>query len=348
MRQPLAKLVLLRKPKILAVASTPLYRRVLRAFWTRKATVGFLTGASLAYFYRDNLAATYRQLTAEAKTQATVYGKQLEDGAKDVLKDVVVSTLRTQPVEAGGVEYLLTLLKDKQVIDQLLTTLLKAIKSESFIDQAKVLGKDVVKSATADKEVEEALTQLFVRIFKTPEIKTEAKELVVHVVEQEEVKENMIRLVQVAFADDRVVDAMRDMLTKSFYQLLSRPETAAHFQNLMLNVVKSLDDQKNNGPLNQLIQGIAVQEPPALPATAPIIPKIIPIIVPEVTPVEPAPVETPQEPAEKPAPEKPSSPGFLVWDVLVGPISIFSKLFFTDQSPDAAAAAVGKDPKPTF
>jgi hypothetical protein len=334
MRKPLVKIMLYPTKKAMAVAKIPLHRRTLQTLWARKYTAVFLTGASLVYLYRDHLALTYHQLIAKMRTKTILYSKQLEDGSKEVLKDVVVSTLRTQPVESGGVEYLLTLLKDKQVVDQLLSTLLTAIKSDSFIDQAKVLGKDIVKNATGDKEVEDALTNLFVRIFKTPEIKTEAKDLVVHVVEQEEVRENLIKLVQVAFADNRVVDGMRDMLTHSFYQLLNQPETADHFQQLMLNVVQSLDKQKNNGPLNQLIQGVAM-------TSAPVKSTIVAAPLEQsVAPAEKAQDNSPEKPQEEPV-----ETGGMVWQAIASPVAVISKIFMGSKDEVLTKAIQSPDKK---
>ena len=182
-------------------------------------------------------------------------GEEADKIFKNFLKQALVGTFRDSDIKQEGVGYLEKVIKEKPVVDQVLEVLLKSIKDEHFIDEAKVLGKEVTMSLINDKEVEKNIVDMFVRVFKEDDIKVEATNLLIHIVNQEEVKKELIRLISDSFADEKVAGALREALASSFYDILTDQETTQHFKLFMYNFLTSEQGYDiNNSILDLLVQ----------------------------------------------------------------------------------------------
>lgn len=208
--------------------------------------------SGFCYFYRIELFENINKNWINFLSSINQKVNEVGGHSKRVLRDSIVETLKTKEVENGGVDYLLVLLKDKATIDQVIELLLHSIKSPQFIEEAKILGKGIVKDASIDKPVEDALTKMFARIFTTREIKEESKELVMHVLSQYEIKDQLIELIKMAFEEESVANAMRELLSRAFYQLLSKKETIEHMQVLLFNVLRSVEE-KGDGSFSEMV-----------------------------------------------------------------------------------------------
>lgn len=223
-----------------------------------KFKIMFLTGCYGYYKYSHRL---YEALLIQ-KNRALLHLQQfLAEGQdadkifKDFLKQALVGTFRDSSIKKEGVDYLERVVKEKPVVDQVLEILLKSIKDEGFVDEAKVLGKNIALTLINDKEVEKNVVDMFVRIFKEPEIKNEATELLIYVMHQEEIKKELIRLVSESFADKRVTEALKDALASSFYDILTDQETSQRLKLFMYNFLTSEQGYNiNNSILDLLVQ----------------------------------------------------------------------------------------------
>jgi hypothetical protein len=123
---------------------------------------------------------------------------------KPNIKSSFVETFEDHNVSKAASYFLERTFKEKFVIDDILQILLACVKDETFIDEAKVLGKIIVQDAANDKAIGDELTQLFSRIFQTDVIRTEANDLVKYIFYQEETKQTLIHLFVNAFQDERI------------------------------------------------------------------------------------------------------------------------------------------------
>lgn len=208
------------------------------------------------YMYQQKFLEGYNQLSNVIKSKINTQIENAHSETKTILKDTIVETLKHDEVASQGVDYLLILLKDKTTIDQILSVLIQSIKAPEFIDEAKILGKEIVKDAAIDKEVENSLTKLFVRIFKTEEIKNEGKNLLLHIISQNETKEELVQLIEKAFTDDRLTQSMKELLKKAFFELFTEQETIEAVRFLLINVLKSFVIKGNKGFSDLIIDRI--------------------------------------------------------------------------------------------
>lgn len=151
-----------------------------------------------------------------------------------------INTFEDQKVSKAASYFLERTFKEPFVIDDILKILLHCIKNDQFVDEAKILGKIIVQDAANDKVIEEELTQFFVRIFQSNDIKNSAVNLVKFVFEQEDTKEILVQLFVNAFKDERVLDALKVGLTIAISEIVTDPELQKKVSNFVLVILEPL------------------------------------------------------------------------------------------------------------
>lgn len=234
-----------------------------KALFTRlskhKKKIFFLTTGLISYHKREFLYKKFVDLqnfTINKIDNVFKENNTVDRKFKTFLKQSLGGTFKDDRVKREGVLYLEKVLKDKVLIDRIIEILLKAVKEETFIDEAKNLGKNIVVSAAKDKKVEKGLSEMFIRIFKDPEIKFEAAELVKFVVNEPDTKEELVDLLIKVFKDKKVILAFKNLLAGAFFDVLSEKETAERLKIFVFNFFKSQEGHDKNSILDLMMNKV--------------------------------------------------------------------------------------------
>lgn len=234
-----------------------------KALFTRlskhKKKIFFLTTTIIAYnnqnLIKKNLK-NFQNYLISSTDSILKENNTVDRKFKTFLKQSLGGTFKDEQIKREGVLYLEKVLKDKTLITQIIQILLKSIKEEKFIQEAKVLGKNIVVSAAKDKRVEKGLIDMFIRIVKNPEIKFEASELVKFVVNEPDSKEELVNLLIEVFKEEKVILAFKNLLAGALFDVLSEKETARRLQIFFFNFVKSQEGHDKNSILDLVMDKV--------------------------------------------------------------------------------------------
>ncbi len=70
-------------------------------------------------------------------------------------------------------QFVSELAKRQAVLDAVLELLLSALRNPLFLDETKVLGKDLIQNVIADREVTGDVLELLLHVLRDPEFKDE-------------------------------------------------------------------------------------------------------------------------------------------------------------------------------
>jgi hypothetical protein len=220
----------------------------------------FLTLADIKRFFVNLVAETYEMILSldlsftGIKDIVTVFLEAVSPmfvSASSMFKlsfaKPFINTFEDKNVSKAASYFLERTFKEPFVIDDILKILLHCIRNEQFVDEAKVLGKIIVQDAANDKLIEEELTQLFVRIFQTNDIKDSAVSLVKFVFEQEDTKETLIQLFINAFKDERTLNALKTSLTTAMSDVAADKQLQAKLSDFFVMSLQPILKEELSG-----------------------------------------------------------------------------------------------------
>ncbi len=183
-------------------------------------------------------------------------GRRLERGqpapqlAEAFAKQLLSDVFQSAEVKKDAGQFVSELAKRQAVLDAVLELLLSALRNPLFLDETKVLGKDLIQNVIADREVTGDVLELLLHVLRDPEFKDELQLLAQWLFTQEETKKALAQLLAQSFTDEQVKTALAQAIIYSLHALLIDKQSVEKIRTFTYFLLRNEDQ---SGKVKNLI-----------------------------------------------------------------------------------------------